>query len=233
MQCNVVILAGGLGTRLTTIPRSIPKALADVNGLPFLHYVFKELARNNIENVTISTSHLANKISAYFGDCYLGISVRYSYCDRLLGTGGSLKAAVFDADLDRTIVWNGDTFISTCVADLVNATTQPHQAVLLCSQVEDASRYGKVRLQLEAPLPQVLRFEEKSDPSPGYVYAGVACVGTTDILSVNEETFDLSKRFFANKVARGSLYALKTESTFVDIGVPADLEKFRIQHNNL
>ena len=166
MQCNVVILAGGLGTRLTTIPRSIPKALADVNGLPFLHYVFKELAKNNIENVTISTSHLANKISAYFGERYLGISVRYSYCDRLLGTGGSLKAAVFDADIDRTIVWNGDTFISTCVADLVNATIQPHQAVMLCSKVEDASQYGKVRLNRKHHYPRYCVLKKKVIPLP-------------------------------------------------------------------
>jgi D-glycero-alpha-D-manno-heptose 1-phosphate guanylyltransferase len=64
----VIILAGGFGTRLSTVVKDVPKPMAPINGKPFLHYIFKELQHQKIKQVVLSVGHLKEVIQDYFQD---------------------------------------------------------------------------------------------------------------------------------------------------------------------
>jgi D-glycero-alpha-D-manno-heptose 1-phosphate guanylyltransferase len=78
---EAIILAGGLGTRLSHILADVPKPMADVNGEPFLTYIFEYVLKNRIEHVVLAVGYKAEFIKDYFKDEYKGIKITYSFED--------------------------------------------------------------------------------------------------------------------------------------------------------
>ena len=74
----VIILAGGLATRLRPITETIPKALVEINGRPFLDYQMRLLAANGVTRAVLSVAYRGEMIEEYLGDgARYGISVSY------------------------------------------------------------------------------------------------------------------------------------------------------------
>jgi N-acetyl-alpha-D-muramate 1-phosphate uridylyltransferase len=92
----VVILAGGLATRLRPITKTIPKALVEVAGKPFIKHQLTYLKNQGISEVVMCVGYLGEMISAEVGDgAEFGINVKYSYDgEKLMGTGGALRQAL-------------------------------------------------------------------------------------------------------------------------------------------
>jgi NDP-sugar pyrophosphorylase family protein len=95
-QLPVVILAGGLATRLRPITEKIPKALVEVAGRPFLAHQLALLRSNQVTEVILCVGYLGEMIQETFGDgSEHGLRIRYSYDGpELLGTGGAIRKAV-------------------------------------------------------------------------------------------------------------------------------------------
>jgi N-acetyl-alpha-D-muramate 1-phosphate uridylyltransferase len=95
MMPPVVILAGGLGTRLGDLTKSIPKALVEVNGEPFIAHQLRLLRRNGIDRVVLCVSHMGEMIRDFAGDGRaFDLRVEYSYDGPvLLGTAGAIRQA--------------------------------------------------------------------------------------------------------------------------------------------
>ena len=92
----LVILAGGLATRLRPITEKIPKALVEVAGEPFLTHQLRLLRAAGIRRVVLSVGYRGEMIEEQFGDGRAhGIALSYSFDGpKLLGTGGALKKAL-------------------------------------------------------------------------------------------------------------------------------------------
>src|SRR5690349_20051403 len=92
----VALLAGGVASRLRPITETIPKALVEVAGHPFIDHQLALLRRHGIGRVVLCLGYRGKQVEAYLGDGSAhGLELRYSYDgDRLLGTGGAdLRAA--------------------------------------------------------------------------------------------------------------------------------------------
>ena len=63
---EAIVLAGGLGTRLKNVIKDIPKPMADINGKPFLEYLFNYLTKYNINRVILSVGFKNEAIDKYF-----------------------------------------------------------------------------------------------------------------------------------------------------------------------
>jgi NDP-sugar pyrophosphorylase family protein len=95
-QLPVVILAGGLATRLRPITEKVPKALVEVAGRPFLAHQLALLRSHQVSEVVLCVGYLGEMIEETFGDgSEHGIRIRYSYDGpALLGTGGAIRKAL-------------------------------------------------------------------------------------------------------------------------------------------
>jgi mannose-1-phosphate guanylyltransferase len=110
-EMQVVILAGGLGTRLMPITEKIPKPMFRICGKPFLEYKLSQIKDRGIKEVLLCVSYLGEKIENYFGNGEkLELNLKYSYEKERLGTAGALKNAEFLIKKDNFIVMNGDTY---------------------------------------------------------------------------------------------------------------------------
>ena len=92
----VAVLAGGLATRLHPITRTVPKALVEVAGRPFIDHQLALLRANGARRVVLCLGHLGEQVVRHLGDGSAhGLEVSYSHDgDRLLGTGGALRRAL-------------------------------------------------------------------------------------------------------------------------------------------
>ncbi len=107
MYKRAVILAGGLGTRLSPYTIILPKPLMPVGEYPILEVVVRQLAYHKFKRITIAVNHQVDLIRAFFGNgSKWNVQIDYSVEDRSLGTMGPLKLI---SDLpDNFLVMNGD-----------------------------------------------------------------------------------------------------------------------------
>ncbi|MDP2947939.1 MAG: sugar phosphate nucleotidyltransferase, partial [Chloroflexota bacterium] len=109
---QIVILAGGLGTRLRPFTYELPKALIPIHDKPFLHHQIDLLKRKGIRDIVVCVGHLGDKVRDYFGNGrWLGVHIRYSEEQgELLGTAGALRNAEPLLD-DEFFVTYGDSYL--------------------------------------------------------------------------------------------------------------------------
>ncbi len=216
---TAAILAGGKGTRLQSAVSDRPKALAEIGGRPFLAWLLDRLAAAGIVDVALCTGYRAEQIENAFGASYQGLRLIYSRETQPLGTGGALRLAAPKIPSDPVLVINGDSAVDADLAELV-AWHRAHGAAgtLLLAHVDDARRYGRVRLD---DTGRVLEFAEKSErEEPGWINAGVYVLGRDllDSISPHREV-SLEREVFPAWIGRG-LFGHRGQGRFIDIGTP-------------
>lgn len=231
----VVILAGGLGTRLRTVLPDRPKALAPIGSRPFLQIQIELLRAQGARRFVLCVGHLAHQIEQALGDGRrLGVRIDYSReGGRLLGTAGALKRAerFFQP---HALVLNGDTFFALDYSRLVERhRTERRRAGVLATialaRAPDASPYGSVLLDGSGSY--VAGFAEKQRGAPGaaaWVNAGAYVVerAMLDRLAP-EEPCSLEREAFPEVLRSGGrIAAVTSEQPFFDIGTPEGLETF-------
>jgi MurNAc alpha-1-phosphate uridylyltransferase len=109
----VVILAGGLATRLRPLTETIPKALLAINGEPFVEHQLRLLAREGVKKIVFCIGFLGEQIENFVGDgSRFGVEVSYVYDGPvLLGTAGAVKKALPLVNGDTFFVLNGDSYL--------------------------------------------------------------------------------------------------------------------------
>lgn len=118
----VIILAGGLATRLRPITETIPKALVEIHGRPFLDYQMRLLAANGVTRAVLSVAYRGEMIEEYLGDgSRYGIAVTYSYDGPVyLGTAGAIRKALPQLG-DCFFTLYGDSYLTVPFAGVERA----------------------------------------------------------------------------------------------------------------
>ena len=125
----VVILAGGLATRLYPVTQNIPKSLIIIAGRPFIDHQLELLKEKGVTQVILCVGNFGDKIEAHVGDgSRFGLEVSYSYDGGvLLGTGGAIKKATRILP-DAFLILYGDSYLDIDFEPVVqqfNAGTFP------------------------------------------------------------------------------------------------------------
>jgi dTDP-glucose pyrophosphorylase len=104
----VVIMAGGLGSRLEALTRDTPKPMLKVGSRPLLETVVRSYADQGFHRFFFAVNYKAEQIEAHFGDgrAY-GVDIRYLREDRPLGTAGALSLLP-EVPALPIVVTNGD-----------------------------------------------------------------------------------------------------------------------------
>lgn len=88
---KVIIMAGGMGTRIQSVRADVPKPMIEICGKPILQYQIENLKVCGLTDITIGVGHLGHVIKEYFGDgSKFGVNISYFTEDRPLGTAGAL-----------------------------------------------------------------------------------------------------------------------------------------------
>lgn len=221
---EAIVLAGGLGTRLKSVTGDLPKPMAMVAGKPFLHHLFVQLKRWNIDRVILAVGYKFEIIEATFGEEYLGIQLSYSIEGTPMGTGGALRLAMEMLKTDSSFILNGDSYFNFPF-DALEDTYKLKEADLAIAlkQMDNAERYGTALLDKDH---RVVRFEEKKQHSSGLINGGIYYANTS-LLSRLPQTavFSFENDYLKLAVEKDLVVGVPDDSYFIDIGIPQDYEK--------
>jgi len=108
LPIDAVVMAGGKGSRLMPLTENTPKPMLEIGSKPIIEYNLDLLKNHGVENVHISVSYLADKITSYFkGGEEMDLNICYLTEDKPLGTIGALKG-VKEFNNDYVLVMNSD-----------------------------------------------------------------------------------------------------------------------------
>ena len=112
---KVIIMAGGMGTRIQSVRADVPKPMIEICGKPILQYQIENLKDCGLTDITIGVGHLGHVIKEYFGDgSKFGVNINYFTEDHPLGTAGALFKMLDGracADVQTTTVLDDDFFL--------------------------------------------------------------------------------------------------------------------------
>jgi len=218
----VAILAGGLATRLRPITSTIPKAMVEIAGQPFIDHQLALLHRNGIRKVVLCLGHLGEQVQRHVQDgSRFGLSVRYSHDgERLLGTGGALRRAL---PLLGEVFWvlYGDSYLDFDYRAVLRAFAESG-ALGLMTAIRNANAWDRSNLVFCAGKP-VLYSKRQQTPEMQHIDYGASLLRREAIERLPvEQPSDLADLFSA-LVEEGRMAGYEMAERFFEIGSPQGL----------
>jgi len=213
----VVILAGGLATRLYPVTTTIPKALIPIHGRPFIDHQLALLREKGITKVFLCIGNLGNDIEKFVRDgSQWGIDVQYSYDgDRLLGTGGAIKKATGILP-DTFMILYGDSYLDVDFKEVQQRFFSDNLPVLMTvyhnRNISDPSNI----LMKDG---RIIRYSKNDhDPAMEYIDYGLIVIQKKIFDPCpSSEPFDLSL-ILSQSVDAGMVSSYETGQRFYEIG---------------
>ncbi len=220
---QVVILAGGLGTRLWPVTRRVPKPLVPVAGVPYLDHQIRLLERQSLTDIVLLTGYLGEQLEERFGDgSRFGVRIRYSREKQPLGTGGALREAR-ELLAESFLVIYGDSYLPIEYASVgrLLATTA---ASAVMAVYRDLRGETSVRCNVAMDADgTILRYDKRAvgDVELEYVEAGVLVLRRS-VLELIPATgaASLEEQVFPILIDRRRLLGFATQQRFYDMGTP-------------
>lgn len=221
---QIVILAGGEGTRLRPLTHTVPKPMVKVHGKPFLEYQLGLVKSFGLTNMLILASYLGRQIEDYFGDgSQFGMSIEYSYENTPMGTGGALKNA--EEMLDGSFVLlNGDTLLPIDYGKLVRRFIKCDKTGLIVAY-NNAERIARNNLRI-GDGDAILSYNKHGDGETTHLDGG-AIVFKKKVLELIApgRACSLEEEIFAKLIEMQELIAFRTNQRFYDMGSFQGLKK--------
>ncbi len=217
-----MILAAGLGTRLRPYTDTLPKPLIEVGGRPLIYYNLLLLKKYGILDVSINLHHYGEKIQQELGDgSKLGMQIRYSEEESLLGTGGGIKKMASPFPDETFIVINGDIVIEIELDRLLAKHREKKGAATLVLR-EDASlsKFGILEIDAEDRLRNILN----KTPWVGsnkrqLMFTGVHVLGPEVLDYIPSDCFSsITESYIAMLQEKKPLYAFVAKGYWNDLG---------------
>lgn len=218
---KTVIMAGGKGTRISSINNEIPKPMITINGTPVLEHQLNCLKRQGIKEITIVVGYLKEKIISYFEDGQkIGIKITYIEEKEPLGTAGALF--YFNKLEEDVLLLNGDLLFDIDIASLIEFHRSKNADITVVSH-PNSHPYDSTLLQVdkESKVVEILTKENRRELYQNRVNAGIHVLSSTVLEDITElKKIDLDRDILPKYVNKGTLFAYDTAEYIKDMGTP-------------
>lgn len=215
---QVVILAGGLATRLGARTKTVPKALLPIAGRPFLAWQLEALARAGYRDVLLCIGHFGEQIREFLGDgAAFGVTAAYSEDGtRLLGTGGALRRAL-PLLAPRFLVTYGDSYLPFDYGAPLRDLGGHPEALGTMSVFHNAGEWDQSNTEVSGEL--VARYEKGgTDPALSYIDYGAIALAR-EVIAEREPDTVFGLDLVQTELARlGKLRAYVASERFYEVG---------------
>jgi NDP-sugar pyrophosphorylase family protein len=228
----VIILAGGLATRLRPITETIPKSMINICGKPFVDYQLKYLSSQGIKKALFCVGYLGEQIESYVGDGSLyGLEVDYSYDgDSLLGTGGAIKKCLNNIENEFFILY-GDSFLPIPFQDVFSAYKSLKKPGLM-TVLRNQDRWDVSNVIFEDEILIEYNKKKRSDRMH-YIDYGLNILTKTIFESYPVNYFfDLADLYYDLSIS-GNLSGYEVHERFYEIGSIDGIKETEIYFSNL
>lgn len=217
---QVVILAGGLATRLGPLARSVPKALQPVGGRSFLDVMLEPVRACGLRRYHFCLGHLAEAIRRHLAHAYFDLDVTTSVERGPRGTAGALLDCLDQLD-DVFLLLLGDTYLDIDYAAVVDALPDEAMGLMVATSAECG-----VPPNVVSSANWVDKYDKRGIPG-GLTDTGVAILRKSALTSLTPSPgpMDLGA-VFQRLITQRRLAALKIGEQFHDVGTPERYRNF-------
>ena len=240
---KVVIMAGGRGTRISSVASDIPKPMIKIEGKPVLEHEIMCLKEQGFTDIIMTVSHLGNIIMDYFGDgSKFGVNIEYYFEEEPLGNAGALfrikdkltedflllnADAVFDIDFKRFVEYHNSH--DGLVTLFTHPNSHPYDSGIVVADEKGA----------------VLQWLAKEDDRPEFyrnrVNAGLHVLSPKVLeVEINTPKVDLDRQILKPLAGTGKMFVYDSPEYVKDMGTPEryesvcrDFREGKVQGKNL
>ena len=240
---KTVIMAGGRGTRITSIASDIPKPMIPIEGKPVLEWEIECLRKQGFDDLIITVSHLGNTIIDYFGDgSKHGVNIDYYFEEVPLGNAGALFK-IKDKLTDNFLLLNADSIFDIDFNKFVEYHFQKGGLATLFTH-PNSHPYDS-GLIVSNKNGEVIKWLAKDDERPAWyknrVNAGLHVINKTLLdIDITIEKVDLDKQLLKPLQGTGKMFIYDSPEYVKDMGTPdryyavcEDFKKGVVQAKNL
>lgn len=248
---KVVIMAGGKGTRISSVASDIPKPMIKIENKPVLEHEIECLRDQGFSDIILTVSHHGDIIMNYFGDGSgispvtskpFGVQIEYFVEKEPLGNAGALfrlrdkltedflllnADAIFDVDFNRFVAYHHEK--GGLVTLFVHPNSHPYDSGLILADKDDS----------------VDRWLAKEDSRPAYyrnrVNAGLHVISPAVLdVEINTPKIDLDRQLLKPLAGTGKMFCYDSPEYVKDMGTPnryyavcEDFKAGRVKGKNL
>ena len=182
---KVVILAGGLGTRLVEYTKLIPKPMVKVGGLPIIHHIILHYKKYGLRSFIIASGYKGTIIKKYFKKKLKDLDIKVINTGLKTMTGGRIKRLKKYLNNETFLLTYGDGISDVNIGELIKFHKKNKKLATLTA-VRPPARFGAIKISKNA----VKVFKEKSKIDEGWINGGFFCLESKIIkLIKNDRTF--------------------------------------------
>ena len=223
LDIDVVIMAGGKGTRLLPLTENIPKPMVPVAGKPILEHILIHLVGQGIKSVYLAVNHLKDQIVDYFKDgAQFGIKINYLEEDVPLGTGGAIT--LLPDRKKPVLVMNSDLITQIDVPNLIETHRSKENVVTVgVRSYSHTVPYGVLNTESD----QVVSISEK--PKFNYlINAGIYLINCDQLNKIpKRKKFPITRLIEECLEEKEKIGYHLVEGEWIDVGQHADLARAR------
>ncbi len=227
---KVILMAGGLGTRLKPLTEDRPKPLLQVGSKPILETIINNFSKCGFEDIIISVNYKSEMIKNYFGDgSKFGVNISYINEDKRMGTAGALSLLNNNPN-EAFFVMNGDLLTNIDFVKLLDFHSFGNADATMCVREYDFQvPYGVVQTDEDKITAIVEKPVHKF-----FVNAGIYVLSPNVLTQIPEDEFYDMPTLFEELIKAGkSTLSFPIHEYWLDIGRMSDFEKANIEYSKV
>lgn len=227
---EVILMAGGLGTRLRPLTDKTPKPLLKVGNKPILETIIGNFSKYGFKNITISVNYKSEQIINYFGDGKdFGVNISYIHEEKRLGTAGALSLLKSKPN-QAFFVMNADLLTNINFEHLLDYHYFSNSMATMCVREYDFQvPYGVIEVHnqeitsiIEKPLHKF------------FVNAGIYVLSPKVLTKIpSNEFYDMPTLFDELIQEQQKVVSFPIHEYWLDIGKMNDFEQAQMEYSNI
>lgn len=201
---KVVILAGGMGTRISEYTKTIPKPMIKVGNKPIIYHIMKHYSKYGYKNFYIALGYKGHVIKKYFRKKFFDWNISLVETGKNTMTGGRLKRLTKILGKDRFMMTYGDGLSNVNLNKLLKFHKRNKKKLTLTA-VRPPARFGAIKITGS----RVNYFKEKSKLDEGWINGGFFVIEPEFLKTIKNDKTYLEREPFENLAKKRQLSAFK------------------------
>ena len=201
---KVVILAGGMGTRISEYTKTIPMPMIKVGNKPIIYHIMKHYSKYGYKNFYIALGYKGHVIKKYFRKKFFDWNISLVETGKNTMTGGRLKRLTKILGKERFMMTYGDGLSNVNLNKLLKFHKRNKKQLTLTA-VRPPARFGAIKITGS----RVKYFKEKSKLDEGWINGGFFVIEPEFLKSIKNDKTYLEREPFENLAKKRQLSAFK------------------------
>ena len=222
---KVVILAGGLGTRLSEYTNLIPKPMVHINNKPIIYYIMKHFSNYGYKDFYILLGYKGKVIKNYFKKKSFNWNINLIDTGLKTMTGGRVKKIKRYLGEDDFFLTYGDGVSNVNLKKLLNFHKRKKKALITMTAVRPPARFGAIKIIGQ----RVKLFREKSKIDEGWINGGFFVINPKFINYIEKSSTYLEKYPLEKAARKKQLFAYKHKGFWQCMDTKRDKDNLELQ----